>query len=293
MTSQASRVSGVQQPKSYWRQSWRDVRRNPVAMVSLAFLVAIVIAAGLGPLIAPYPPDAISPRVALAAPGGEHILGTDALGRDTLSRLIFGARVSLLVGFSAMALSIAIGVVVGAVSGYYGVWVGGVLMRITDAMMSLPRLFLLLLILTFFGGSLNTVIVVIGVTSWMGPARLVRGEFLRWKEAVFVEAAHALGAEGGRIIGRHILPQLSSSVIVAATFGVAQAILIESAMSFLGLGVQPPTPTWGNMLTNAQNYIWSAPLQAFFPGVMILLTVLAFNFLGDGLRDALDPKRSA
>jgi peptide/nickel transport system permease protein len=163
-------------------------------------------------------------------------------------------------------------------------------MRFTDAMMSVPRLFLLLVILTLIGGELYMVILVIGVTSWMGPARIVRGEFLHWKEEVFVEAARAIGLPNHRIIYRHILPQVSGSIIVAATLGVAQAILIESAMSFLGLGVQPPTPTWGNMLTNAQNYVWNAPLQALFPGLMILLTVLAYNFFGDGLRDALDPK---
>jgi peptide/nickel transport system permease protein len=260
--------------------------------VALAFLVLITLAAIFAPYLTQYSPEQISPRSAFSAPFTEHFLGSDDLGRDTWSRLLYGSRVSLAVGFSAMALSILIGIVIGSLSGFFGGWLDALLMRTTDAMMSLPRLFLLLLILTLFGGDLWTVIMVIGITSWMGTARIVRGEFLRWKQSTFVEASSAMGATDSRIIVRHILPQVISSLIVTATFGVAQAILIESAMSFLGLGVQPPTPTWGNMLTNAQNYIWTAPLQALFPGLFILLTVLAFNFAGDGLRDALDPKQA-
>jgi len=252
----------------------------------------ITLAAIFAPYLTQYSPEQISPRTAFSAPFTGHLLGSDDLGRDTWSRLLYGSRVSLAVGFSAMGLSILIGTIIGSLSGFFGGWLDALLMRTTDAMMSLPRLFLLLLILTLFGGDLVTVIMVIGMTSWMGTARIVRGEFLRWKQSTFVEAATAMGATDGRLIARHILPQVYSSLIVTATFGIARAILIESAMSFLGLGVQPPTPTWGNMLTNAQNYIWTAPLQALFPGLFILLTVLAFNFAGDGLRDALDPKQT-
>jgi len=279
--------------ESYSARAWRQMRtENPRALIALAFLVLITLAAIFAPYLTQYSPEQINPRTAFSAPLTDHFLGSDDLGRDTWSRLLYGSRVSLAVGFSAMSLSILIGIIVGAFSGFFGGWLDALLMRTTDAMMSLPRLFLLLLILTLFGGDLWTVIVVIGATSWMGTARIVRGEFLRWKQSAFVEASSALGATDSRLIIKHILPQVVSPLIVTATFGVAQAILIESAMSFLGLGVQPPTPTWGNMLTNAQNFIWTAPLQAFFPGLLILLTVLSFNFAGDGLRDALDPRQT-
>ena len=277
--------------QSYWAQVRRRLLQNRLALASLGALALIALVTLLAPLLTPYAPDQIDPRNAFGTPSGAHWLGSDDLGRDTFARLLYGGRVSLLVGFTAMLISVVIGIAFGALSGYFGGWVDSLLMRITDAMMSLPRLFLLLLVLTLFGGDLLTVIIVIGATSWMSSARIVRGEFLRWKESVFVEASQALGATSGRIMLRHILPQVLSSIIVVATFGVARAILIESAMSFLGLGVSPPTPTWGNMLTNAQTFIWSAPMQAFFPGLAILLTVLAFNFAGDGLRDALDPKQ--
>jgi peptide/nickel transport system permease protein len=276
--------------ESIWHRSWRRFRRNRFAAFALIFLIGIHFFALAGPVVSGYSPEAIDPRNAFLPPGAEHWMGTDDVGRDTFTRIIYGARTSLLVGLASMLVSISVGMLLGSLSGYYGGWVDSTLMRFTDAMMSVPRLFLLLVILTLIGGELYMVILVIGVTSWMGPARIVRGEFLHWKEEVFVEAARAIGLPNHRIIYRHILPQVSGSIIVAATLGVAQAILIESAMSFLGLGVQPPTPTWGNMLTNAQNYVWNAPLQALFPGLMILLTVLAYNFFGDGLRDALDPK---
>lgn len=277
--------------QSYWGRALRSLLANRIALSSLALLATVAIVTLLAPTIGPYSPEEIDPRNAFGAPSSAHWLGSDDLGRDTFSRLLHGGRVSLTVGFTAMLVSVLTGTLIGALSGYFGGWVDSVLMRLTDAMMSLPRLFLLLLILTLFGGELVTVIVVIGATSWMTSARIVRGEFLRWKESIFVEASRALGASSGRIMLRHILPQVLSSIIVVATFGVARAILIESAMSFLGLGVQPPTPTWGNMLTDAQTFIWSAPMQAVFPGVAILVTVLAFNFAGDGLRDALDPKQ--
>lgn len=264
--------------------------QNKIAVAATVFLGIITLSAIFAPLLTKFSPEHINPRFAFQGLSAEHFLGTDDLGRDTWSRLLYGGRVSLTVGFVSMFISVIIGILVGALSGFFGGWVETILMRLTDALMALPRLFLLLLVLTLFGGSLTTVIVVIGATSWMGPARIVRGEVLRWKQSVLVEASVALGATSMSILYKHILPQVMNSIIVAATFGVARSILVESAMSFLGLGVQPPTPTWGNMLTNAQNFIWSAPIQVVFPGLMILLTVMAFNFAGDGLRDALDPK---
>lgn len=272
------------------QEVFRRFSENKVAVGATLFIAVITMAAIFAPFLTKFSPEAINPRFAFQGFSWEHLLGTDDLGRDTWSRLLFGGRISLMVGFVSMTLSVVIGIIVGALSGFFGGWIETILMRFTDALMALPRLFLLLLVLTLFGGSLSTVIIVIGVTSWMGPARIVRGEVLKWKESLLVEASVALGARSVTILYRHILPQVLNSIIVAATFGVARSILVESAMSFLGLGVQPPTPTWGNMLTNAQNFIWSAPIQVVFPGLMILLTVMAFNFAGDGLRDALDPK---
>lgn len=282
----------LQEPKlrSNRQLFWRRLKRNKLACFSLVFLLIVHLLALLAPYVTSHSPERIAPYNAFAAPSREHWLGTDDLGRDTFARLLYGARVSLLIGFVSMVISVVIGILIGSLSGYFRGWLDVSLMRFTDAMMSIPRLFLLLTILTVFGGELWTVIIVIGITSWMETARIVRGEFLRWQQEMFVDAAKALGCKDSPIIFRHILPQSINSIIVAATLGVARSILIESSVSFLGLGVQPPQPTWGNMLTNAQYYIWNAPVQAVYPGVMILLTVLAYNFFGDGLRDALDPK---
>jgi peptide/nickel transport system permease protein len=203
---------------------------------------------------------------------------------------MLGARVSLAVGFLAMSISVSVGVAFGALAGYFGRWQDVVLMRFTDAMMALPTLFVILAALAVFGGGPVTVTIVIGLTAWMPVARVVRGEFLRWRVTEFIDAARVIGARDARIMFRHILPQVVPSIIVAATLNVAFAILTESAISYLGLGIRPPLPSWGNMLQNAQIYIWSAPSLAVYPGVLILTTVLAYNFLGDGLRDALDPR---
>jgi peptide/nickel transport system permease protein len=218
------------------------------------------------------------------------VLGTDEIGRDVLARLVLGSRVSLSVGLVAMVISVLLGVTVGAAAGYFGKWEDVILMRFTDAMMALPTLFVILAALTVFGGGPITATVVIGLTAWMPVARVVRGETLKWRVTEFVDAARVIGARDGRILLRHIIPQVAPSIIVAATLNVAFAILTESAISYLGLGIRPPLPSWGNMLQNAQIYIWSAPNLAMYPGAMILATVLAYNFLGDGLRDALDPR---
>ncbi len=273
-----------------WRVAARRLRRNPPAMAAMAFLVTIHLVAVLGPWLLPTDPFVADPIARLSGSSLQHPLGTDEIGRDVLARLVLGARVSLAVGFVAMVISISVGVAVGALAGYFGRWQDAALMRFTDAMMALPTLFVILAALAVFGGGPATATVVIGLTAWMPVARVVRGEFLRWRVTEFIDAARAIGVRDGRIMGRHLLPQVVPSIIVAATLNVAFAILTESAISYLGLGIRPPLPSWGNMLQNAQIYIWSAPSLAVYPGVLILATVLAYNFLGDGLRDALDPR---
>jgi peptide/nickel transport system permease protein len=268
----------------------RRLRRNPPALAALAFLAAVHLAAIVGPGAVPLDPFTANPLGALQGPSLAHPLGTDEIGRDVLVRLLLGGRVSLSVGFVAMAISVVVGGTIGALAGYFAGGTDTVLMRFTDAMLALPTLFVILAALTVFGGGPATATAVIGLTTWMPVARVVRAEYLRWRASEFVEAARALGSGDARIMLRHIFPQVVPSIIVAATLNVAFAILTESAISYLGLGIRPPLPSWGNMLQNAQIYLWSAPSLAVYPGVLILLTVLAYNFLGDGLRDALDPR---
>ncbi len=285
------RAGTDEQPAVMTRRAglWRCLRDSRPAALAAIFLTAVHLLALLGPPLLPLDPFSTDPLGSLQLPGRAHWLGTDEVGRDTLSRLIYGARVSLLVGLLAMAVAIGTGSIVGGLAGYFGGLVDAWLMRITDAMMALPTFFLILAVVAVFGGGPVTVMLVIGFTSWMQVARIARGEYLRWRVAEFVDAAHAVGATDLQIMARHIFPQVIPSIIVTATLGVAFAILTESALSYLGLGIQPPTPSWGNMLQNAQQYLWSAPHLAIYPGAMILLTVLSYNFLGDGLRDALDP----
>jgi len=271
------------------RGVWQRLRRSRPAVLAAIFLAAVHVLALAGPPLLPLDPFATDPVGSLQLPNRAHWLGTDEVGRDTLSRLIYGARVSLLVGLVAMAVAIVTGSVVGGLAGYFGGLADAWLMRVTDAMMALPTFFLILAVVAVFGGGPMIVMLVIGFTSWMQVARIARGEYLRWRVAEFVDAARAIGATDLQIMARHIFPQVTPSIIVTATLGVAFAILTESALSYLGLGIRPPTPSWGNMLQNAQQYLWSAPHLAVYPGAMILLTVLSYNFLGDGLRDALDP----
>ena len=267
----------------------RRLRRSTPAMMALGFLVMIHALAVAGPVVLSLDPFSTDPLGGLQGTSALHVLGTDELGRDVLSRLIYGARVSLLVGLLSMGVAIVTGSIIGALAGYFGGAADAWLMRFTDAMMALPTFFLILAVLAVFGGGPVVVMLVIGLTSWMQVARIVRGEVLRWRVAEFVDAARVIGASDGQILARHIFPQVAPSIIVTATLGVAFAILTESALSYLGLGIQPPTPSWGNMLQHAQQYLWSAPRLAVYPGGMILLTVLSYNFFGDGLRDALDP----
>jgi peptide/nickel transport system permease protein len=242
----------------------------------------------IGPFIWTVPPQQTSALNALLPPGPGHPLGTDELGRDELSRLLHGGQVTLLVGFAAMLTAVVLGVVVGASAAFYGGLADPILMRLTDTMTA-PAFFLVVAAVLVLGPGPLTLIVVIGGTSWMQVARVMYGETLRFKARDYVLAAEAVGARRLAILVRHVLPQTIPSVVVSATLGVGFAVLTEAAVSYLGLGIQPPTPSWGNMLQNAQQYVWTAPALAIYPGAVITLVVLAYNFLGDGLRDALDP----
>jgi peptide/nickel transport system permease protein len=285
----AARTATGSTPARRARPSFlRRFLAQKVALVASAFLLLAIVGAVLAPLLAPYPPERIV-GTRLAQPGGRFALGSDQAGRDVLSRLIHGGRISLAVGLLAAGLSILLGTSLGALAGFARGWADAVVMRIADGMLSIPVFFLVLVVLTSLGSTLPNLIVTIGLSSWMTTARVVRGEILRVSALEFVAAARALGASSPRILLRHALPQALPVTIVSASLGVAQAVLTESALSYLGLGVQPPTPSWGNMLSDAQSYVFTAPLLALWPGLAILLTVLAFNFLGESLRDLLDP----
>ncbi len=266
--------------------------RKRYAFVGLSVIIAMFAAAIFADFITAYSPNEtnLAPEAKLQPPSREHLLGTDDLGRDVFARMLYGARISLSVGFVAVIISVVIGVILGAISGYYGGWVDIFIMRVVEIVMCFPTLFLILMLLAFLGPSIITVMVVIGVTGWTGLARLVRAEFLSVKERDYVQAARALGASDFRIIFRHILPNALSPVYVSAVLGVGGAILIESALSFLGLGVQIPMSSWGNILTSGMHYIESAWWLMLFPGLAILITVLSYNILGEALRDLLDPR---
>ena len=264
--------------------------KNRMAMAGLVVIAALFVVAILADLLAPYPPDLIDTDHILDAPTTVHWLGTDILGRDVLSRILFGARVSLSVGFVAVGISTLIGVFLGAISGYYGGTVDRVIMRFVDIMLCFPTFFLILAVIAFVGPSIWNIMVVIGVTSWMGVTRLVRAEFLTIRERDFVMAAKSQGASNYRIIFLHILPNAMAPILVAATLGVAAAVLVESGLSFLGLGVQPPDPSWGNMLTEGKDNIEIAWWLSVFPGCAILVTVMGYNLLGEAIRDTLDPR---
>lgn len=260
------------------------------AMFAAGVVAVLALAALVGPVMYDVDPNALDLSRAAAPPSTGHPLGTDESGRDVLSRLLAGGRVSLAVGFAAVACSGLLGLSLGAVAGLGGRRVDTIVMRLTDAMMAIPALFLIITTLALFGTSVTGLVIAIGGTSWMGLARLVRAELLSLREQSFVEAARALGARPSALLLRHALPHLLPSVLVNVTFGVGTAILMESALSFIGLGIQPPSASWGNMLTNAQSYLYSSPWLAVFPGVLILATVVAVNVLGDALRDAAEPQ---
>lgn len=278
------------------RRILRGLFRNRAALVGLVILAGVAASAVLAPVVAPQ--DPIAQEIALrlkppgwtAAAGRIYLLGTDHLGRDILSRLIFGARISLAIGFSAVALAGTLGTLIGLVAGYRGGRVDDFCMRLTDTMLAMPFILLALAVIAVLGPSLRNIIFVLGITSWVSYARVVRAEVLSLRTREFVAAARALGGGGRRIVFRHLLPNVLTPVIVIATLEVARMVILESALSFLGLGVQPPTPTWGGMLADGRAYLSTAWWLATFPGLCIMLTVLGINLLGDWLRDVLDPR---
>ena len=269
---------------------WERFRRNKLALGGGILVLLLFVIAFLAPLISPYDPGDINVKNILLAPNKTHLLGTDELGRDVLSRMIWASRVSLKVGFIAMGIAFFIAIILGSLAGYYGGRIDNLIMRLVDIMLCFPTFFLILAVIAVLGPSIIIIMIVIGVTSWPGITRLLRAEFLSLKERDFVAAARALGASDRRIIFKHILPNALAPVVVAAILGVAGAILTESALSFLGIGVQPPTPSWGNILTSGKAYIDFAWWLSLFPGIAILVTVLGYALLGEGLKDALNPR---
>jgi len=295
----------TKEPLTPTQLAWRRFRRHKMAMFGLVLLAALIVYVVGGAFVfSEQFANFNDVGIKLHSPSAAHPFGTDAIGRDILARTVYGGQISLIIGLAAVGVALIVGVTVGAVSGYYGGWIDGILMRFTEALLCIPQLFLLIVAAKYlsgkipnfemfgrtFSGSVIVIILIIGMDSWMYLARIVRSQMLSLKEREFVTAAHCTGTSNTAIIVTHILPNTIAPIIVNATLGVAGAILTEAYISFLGLGVRPPTATWGNMLEDANRYLETAPWLWFFPGLMILLTVLAINFVGDGLRDALDPR---
>lgn len=269
---------------------WFQFRKNKLALSGAVLVFFIFLVSLFAPLISPYDPAEINVKRILEPPSAEHWFGTDPLGRDILSRMIWGSQISLKVGFVSVGISISIGVMLGAWAGFYGGIVDRLIMRFVDVMLCFPSFFLILAVIAFLEPSIWNIMIVIGLTSWMGVARLVRAEILSLREREFIVAIQAQGAGDLRIIFYHLLPNSMAPILVAATLGVAGAILTESALSFLGIGVQPPTPSWGNILMAGKDNIMIAWWISVFPGLAILLTVLSYNLLGEGIRDLIDPR---
>ena len=274
-----------------WARAWRRLRRRKGAMVGLAVVVLFVLLAVFAPLVAPYDPIATSWSAVRKAPSWAHWMGTDEVGRDVLSRVLFGARASLTAGLVSVGIALGIGVPLGLLAGYAGGWIDSVLSRIVDAMLAVPFLILAIALAAFLGPSLSNAMVAIGISATPIFVRLTRAQVLNVKVEAYVEAARALGNPPWRIAWRHVLPNATAPLIVQATLAVAGAVIAEASLSFLGLGQQPPAPSWGSMLNAAKNYVDQAPWMAVWPGLAIFGLVLAFNLLGDGLRDALDPRQ--
>ena len=272
------------------RQFWRTFSRNQLACVGAVVVGVLVAIAVLAPALAPWDPNKTDMKRILEAPSAKNWLGTDQIGRDVLSRLLYGSRISLAVGFVSVGIAVLIGIVLGASAGYHGGVVDAFIMRLVDLMLVFPRFFLLLAVLAFLKPSIWTIMAVIGLTGWMGVTRLVRAEFLALREREFVIWSESIGAGALRVIFKHILPNALAPVLVAMTLGIPAAILTESGLSFLGLGVQPPYATWGNILNDGKDLITYAWWLTLYPGLAILVTVLAYNLMGEGIRDALDPR---
>jgi peptide/nickel transport system permease protein len=301
----AEDILATRTPLTPTQLAWRRFRRHKMAMLGLILLALLIVYVVGGSFIFTEEYANYNDlNLILDAPSHAHPFGTDATGRDILARTIYGGQISLIIGLAAVGVALVAGVAIGALSGYFGGWIDSILMRVTEAMLCIPQIFLLIIVAKYLGGtipdfsllgheysgSVVVIIIIIGLDSWMYLARVVRSQFLSLKEHEFVTAARCTGTSNLAIIAYHILPNTAAPIIVNATLGVANAILTEAYISFLGLGVRPPTATWGNMLENANRYLETAPWMWLFPGIMILITVLAINFVGDGLRDALDPR---
>jgi len=302
MNEEQRRISGeatcgMRAPESIASMVWRRFRHHPGAVAG-SMVLGILVLGVILVTFSPYDPETSDMPSRLQPPSWEHPCGTDSLGRDLLTRVLYGGRISLVVGLAVVAITLLIGVPIGAVAGYFGGWVDNVLMRITDAALSLPALLVLILLSAilrevelplFQRNSVVTIALVIGLLSWMTVARLARAAYLSIREAEFVTAAHCVGASNIRVMVRHILPNAMGPIIVEATLEMGYAMMEESGLSFLGFGIQPPTPSWGNLLSNAQAHLTKHPWLAIFPGLMIFLAIISVNYIGDGLRDALDP----
>ena len=276
--------------QSRFSEVWRRLKKNKVAIVSLVVIIFVILVAVFAPLLAPYEYQAQNTKRALEGPTRDHLLGTDRLGRDILSRLIYGSRQSLTMGFIAVVVAAILGVIIGSIAGYYGTWVDNAIMRFLDVFQGIPMFLLTVTLAAVLGPSLRNAIIAIGISMIPGNARFMRACILSVREQEYIEAAKCINASDGRIIRDHIIPNAIAPMIVNITMGLGFAVLAGAGLSFIGLGVQPPIPEWGGMISDARNYMRANPQLAYYPGLCIMITVLAFNLLGDGLRDALDPR---
>lgn len=276
--------------KSNWLDVWKRLKKNKMAMFGLIIIVILFLTALFADLIAPYSYDEQDLLNMFQTPSAKHLFGTDEFGRDIFSRVVYGSRISLEVGFIAVGISLIIGGLIGAIAGYYGGRFENILMRAMDILLAIPEILLAIAIVAALGPSISNLMIAVGISSIPGYARLVRASVLTIREQEFIEAAKAVGSSDLRIIFKHILPNCMAPIIVQATIGVAIAILTAAGLSFIGLGIQPPTPEWGSMLSGGRSYIRDYPHMTLYPGLAIMVTIFALNLLGDGLRDALDPK---
>lgn len=278
--------------RGLWRDAWRRLLSNKLAMAGLVFICLMVLVAIFADVLAPYDPSRLFPGQSYARPSPQHWMGTDDVGRDVMSRLMYGARVSLSVAIFVQILILAIGLTIGGIAGFMGGRVDNLLMRFTDVFYAFPDLLFVIIITASIGASAFNIFLAIGLVNWTDMARLVRGQLLTLRERDFVNAARSLGAPGSRIVVQHLFPNAAGPIIIRMTYGVPQAIFTEAVLSFIGLGVRPPTASWGSMIERGNEAIFSAPYIVLFPAMFIALTMLAFNFVGDGLRDALDPQHN-